>query len=99
MEVLLEDVPLLDAGVDREGLRMADVTQRLLVGGGLAVDVHGKVGALHLAGRRVRAAAGVLGQVVQLVQRRCFTLQVLADAQEEVRVRGGDELQAVVAVR
>lgn len=67
MKILLEDVSLLDTGVDREGLRVVDVLQGLLVCGGLTVNVYGKVGALHLAGRRGRTAARVLGQVLQLI--------------------------------
>ena len=51
VKVLLEDVSLLDAGVDGKRLCMVDVLQRVLVCGGLTVDVHGKIGALHLAGR------------------------------------------------
>lgn len=86
VEVLLKDVPLLDARVNREGLWMAHVPQGLLVGGGLAVDVYGKVGALHFTGWRGRAAAGVLGQMVKFVQRGCSTFQVLADTQKEVGV-------------
>lgn len=80
MKVLFKDVPLLDAGVNSEGLRMADVLQGLLVCGRLAVSVHGKVGALHLAGWRGQIATGVLGQMVQFIQRGCSTFQVLADA-------------------
>lgn len=67
MKILLEDVSLLDTGVDREGLRVVDVLQGLLVCGGLTVNVYGKVGALHLTGRRGRTAAQVLGQVLQLI--------------------------------
>ena len=51
MKVLLEDVPLLEAGVDGEGLGVSHVLQGVLVRGGLAVYVHGKVGGLHVAGR------------------------------------------------
>lgn len=86
MEIILKDVPLLDAGVNREGLWKADVLQGLLVSGGLAVDVHGKVGALHFAEWRGWTAIGVLGQMVQFVQRGCSTFQVLADAKKEVWV-------------
>lgn len=86
MEVLLKDVPLLDAGVNSEGLWVAHVPQGLLVCCGLTVDVHGKVGALHFTWRRGRTATGILGQMVKFVQRGCSTFQVLADTQEEVGV-------------
>lgn len=97
MEFLFKDVPLLNAGVNRKGLRMADVLQGLLVGGGLAI--YGKVGALHFAGWRGRTAAGVLWQMMQFVQGSCSTFQVLAKPQKEIRVRGGNKLLAVVALR
>lgn len=89
MEVILEDVPLLDAGVNRERLRVSDVPQGLMISCGLALNVHGKVGALHFTGWSWGAAARVLGQMVKFVQRRCSTFQVLADAQEEVGIGGG----------
>lgn len=89
MEVILEDVPLLDAGVDGERLRVSDVPQGLVISGGLALNVHRKVGALHFTGWSRRAAAWILGQMVKFVQRRCSTFQVLADTQEEIGVGGG----------
>lgn len=67
MKVLLKDVPFLDAGVNRKWLWMANMLQGLLVGGGLAVDVHGKVGGLHFTGWRGWTTARVLGQMVQFV--------------------------------
>ena len=99
VEVLFKDIPLLDAGVNSDRLWIVNVLQRLLVGGGLAVDVHGKVGPLHFTWWRGRTAAGILGQMVKFVQRGCSTFQVLADPKKEVRVWGGNKRLAVIALR